>query len=69
MDLTLRIVLRLALCAAVSWCVWRIGGLAVMVATAPLYGIALARPLMASAIVATPRSKGPAPARATRLAP
>ena len=46
MELALRIVLRLALCAAVSWGVWRVGGLAAMVATAPLYGIALARPLV-----------------------
>ena len=42
----LRIVLRLALCAALSWCVWRLLGLAPMVATAPLWGIALAKPLV-----------------------
>ncbi len=44
--LALRIVIRLLLCAACSWLVWRFGGLAVMVATAPLYGVALARPLL-----------------------
>jgi len=41
-----RIVLRVALCAALSWCVWRIGGLVPMVATAPLWGVALAKPLI-----------------------
>ena len=41
-----RIAWRLALCAAVSWCVWRVGGLVPMVCTAPLYGIVLARPLL-----------------------
>ncbi|CAN5238090.1 hypothetical protein BH11PSE9_BH11PSE9_13130 [soil metagenome] len=45
-GLLLRITIRLLLCAAVSWTVWRLGGLAVMVMTAPLYGIALARPLI-----------------------
>ncbi len=42
----LRIAVRLMLCAAVSWVVWRYFGLEVAVATAPLYGIALARPLI-----------------------
>ena len=41
-----RIALRLALCAAVTWGVWRIGGLAAMVMTAPLYAVALAKPLI-----------------------
>lgn len=45
-SVALRIVLRVALCAAVSWGVWRIGGLVPMVSTAPLWGIALARPLI-----------------------
>ena len=44
--LLLRIAIRLLLCAAMSWVVWRYFGLAVAVATAPLYGIALARPLI-----------------------
>ena len=42
----LRLVLRVALCAALSWGVWRLLGLAPMVATAPLWGIALAKPLV-----------------------
>lgn len=42
----LRIAIRLLLCGAVSWVVWRYFGLAVAVASAPLYGIALARPLI-----------------------
>jgi hypothetical protein len=42
----LRIGVRLALCFAASWLVWRIAGLVAMVCTAPLYGIALARPLL-----------------------
>lgn len=42
----LRIVLRVTLCAALSWCVWRVLGLAPMVATAPLWGLALAKPLI-----------------------
>jgi hypothetical protein len=41
-----RIALRLTLCAAVSWLVWRFGGLAAMVGTVPLYGVLLARPLL-----------------------
>ena len=41
-----RIAVRLALCAACSWLVWRFGGLVVMVTTAPLYGVLLARPLL-----------------------
>ena len=41
-----RIAIRLALCAACSWLVWRYGGLVVMVATAPLFGVLLARPLL-----------------------
>ena len=44
--LLLRIAIRLLLCAAMSWVVWRYFGLAVAVATAPLYGIALARPMI-----------------------
>ncbi|MEP7101055.1 MAG: hypothetical protein ABI781_11135 [Burkholderiales bacterium] len=46
MQLALRIAIRLGLCAAVSWLLWRIGGAALMVWSAPLYGIALARPLI-----------------------
>ena len=42
----LRLAIRLSLCAAVSWVVWRYFGLAAAVASAPLYGIALARPLI-----------------------
>ena len=45
-GVVLRIAIRLLLCAAASWAVWRIGGLALMIVTAPLYGIALARPLL-----------------------
>lgn len=41
-----RIAWRLALCGVVSWFVWRVGGLVPMVATAPLYGVLLARPLL-----------------------
>ena len=41
-----RIAWRLALCGLVSWFVWRVGGLVPMVATAPLYGVLLARPLL-----------------------
>lgn len=46
MTLALRILTRLALCAAASWALWRLGGTALMVMSAPLYGIALARPLI-----------------------
>ncbi|CAN5830150.1 hypothetical protein BH11PSE8_BH11PSE8_12080 [soil metagenome] len=45
-DLLQRIGIRLLLCVAASWIVWRVGGLAVMIVTAPLYGVALARPLI-----------------------
>lgn len=45
-GLAMRITIRLLLCAAVSWTVWHFGGVAVMVMTAPLYGVALARPLI-----------------------
>jgi hypothetical protein len=41
-----RIAIRLALCAACSWIVWRLMGLTAMVTTAPLYGVAMARPLL-----------------------
>ena len=41
-----RIVLRLVLCTALAWGAWRIGGLVTMVCTAPLFGLALARPLL-----------------------
>ena len=37
---------RLALCVAIAWGVWRIGGLVPMVSVAPLFGIALAKPLL-----------------------
>jgi hypothetical protein len=40
------IVVRLAVCALVSWTVWRWLGPAPMVATLPLIGILLARPLI-----------------------
>ena len=42
----LRIALRLALCAAASWAAWHYIGLTAVVTTAPLFGIALARPLL-----------------------
>jgi hypothetical protein len=42
----LRLSTRLALCAATSWALWRIGGPVLMVLGTPLYGIALARPLL-----------------------
>jgi hypothetical protein len=41
-----RVAIRLGLCAACSWLVWRAMGLTAMVTTAPLYGVALAKPLM-----------------------
>ena len=41
-----RVAIRLLLCAGVSWVLWRYLGLAVAIASAPLYGIALARPLI-----------------------
>jgi len=41
-----RIAWRLAICVAVSWSVWRIGGLVPMVCTAPLFGVLLARPVL-----------------------
>ncbi|MEO8310823.1 MAG: hypothetical protein ABI520_06590 [Caldimonas sp.] len=40
------IALRLAVCALVSWVVWRWFGLTAMVPTLPLFGILLARPLL-----------------------
>jgi hypothetical protein len=40
------IAVRLAGCTLLSWAVWRWFGLAPMVATAPLFGVALARPLI-----------------------
>lgn len=43
-TLLLRIAIRLLVCGAVSWFVWRCFGLTVAVASAPLYGIALAWP-------------------------
>lgn len=46
MKLALRIAVRLALCAAVSWGLWRLGGLVLMLMSAPLYGVAFARPLL-----------------------
>ncbi|MEP6738914.1 MAG: hypothetical protein ABJA61_00960 [Caldimonas sp.] len=44
--LLLSIAVRLALCAAVAWGVWRLMGTVALVLTAPLWGIALARPLI-----------------------
>jgi hypothetical protein len=49
MKLALTVILRLALCAATSWVVWRYLGLAGMVATIPLYALALTRPIMDAA--------------------
>ena len=40
------IALRLALCTAISWAVWRWFGLSTMVPTLALFGILLARPLL-----------------------
>ena len=40
------IMIRLGLCALLSWAVWRWLGLAAMVPTLPLFGILLARPLL-----------------------
>ncbi len=40
------VALRLVLCAAVSYAVWRWLGLAMAMLTVPLYGIALAKPLL-----------------------
>jgi hypothetical protein len=42
----LKVAVRLLLCAATSWLVWRNGGLALLLVTVPLYGVALARPLL-----------------------
>jgi hypothetical protein len=44
--LLLRIATRIALCAAFSWCSWRVGGPLLALLGTPLYGIALARPLV-----------------------
>jgi hypothetical protein len=41
-----RIASRLALCSGVAWVVWHFLGLAPMVAVAPLFGMALAKPLI-----------------------
>jgi hypothetical protein len=40
------IALRLGCCALISWGVWRLQGPAAMVTTLPLFGIALAKPLI-----------------------
>jgi hypothetical protein len=45
-DAIASIAVRLAGCALLSWLVWRSFGLASMVTTLPLFGIALARPLL-----------------------
>lgn len=45
-SILLRVTIRLLLCAAASWVLWRYFGAAVAVTSAPLYGIALARPLI-----------------------
>ncbi len=45
-GILIRIALRLSLCAAVWWVLWRHFGPAVAVASTPLFGIALARPLL-----------------------
>ena len=44
--IVLRVALRLIVCGAVSWVLWRFMGPALAVVSAPLYGIALARPLL-----------------------
>jgi hypothetical protein len=45
-DLVILTLVRIALCAAVSWLVWRYLGLVVAVITVPLWGVALARPIL-----------------------
>jgi hypothetical protein len=45
-EVVATIVVRLAACALVSWLVWRSFGAVSMVTTLPLFGIALARPLL-----------------------
>lgn len=45
-GLLIRIGVRLLLCAVVSWVLWRYFGMALAVVSAPLYGVALARPLI-----------------------
>lgn len=42
----LKIALRLAACAAVTWLVWRTFGIFAVVFAAPLFGVALARPIL-----------------------
>ena len=46
LDLVAMTLVRMALCAAVSWLVWRYLGIIPAVATAALWGVALARPVM-----------------------
>ena len=45
-DLVAMTLVRMALCAAVSWLVWRYLGIVAAVVTAPLWGVALARPIV-----------------------
>lgn len=45
-PILLRVAIRLALCGVVSWALWRVMGPALAVVSAPLYGVALARPLL-----------------------
>ena len=45
-EVLARIAIRLVPCALCSWLAWRFGGAVIMLATAPLYGIAMARPLL-----------------------
>ncbi len=46
MSLLLSLVLRLAACSAVAWLAWRWLGTAGLVYSGPLFGLALARPLV-----------------------
>lgn len=45
-GVTQTILIRLALCALVTWAVWRLGSAIAAIGTIALYGIALARPLV-----------------------
>ena len=45
-ELVAMTLVRIALCAAVSWLVWRYVGIVLAVLTVPLWGVALARPIV-----------------------
>ena len=49
MPLLLTIALRLAVCSAVAWLAWRWRGASGLVFSAPLFGLALAKPILESA--------------------